>query len=290
MNALPIRHRSYQAPTSMRRRGNPYFNDRRADRINSSALKNLLAKLPPRFWLWFFLLLVLAGCLAWVLLFSNIFLVKNIEVRGTSLIPSSALETMAFDRLDRRRALILSEEKLAVFHSEGLSKDIRERYPLNDVKVIKRLPSTIVISVSEKTPVAVWFEGDVYYQIDADGWLLAFVSGNIEGFPTIYNNGTPKIVNKKVEGMEKTIAFARDLMPQFTTRFSSITLKQLSIDNDMKTVKLAPNKGAMLYFSTEDSLAAQLDRLDILLGSELKGRFDTLHYIDLRFKDKLYYQ
>lgn len=290
MTALPIRHRSYQAPTSLRRRENPYFNDRRADRISSSPIKNLLAKLPPRFWLWFFIFLVLIGGTAWLLFFSNVFIIKNIEVRGASLIPSSSLERMAYDRLERRRAFVFSEEKLAVFHSDGLSKDIQDRYPLNNLRIIKRLPSTIIISLEEKSAAAVWFEGDVYYQVDSEGWLLAFAEGSIEGYPTIFNIGSPKINGKRVEGMEKTIAFARDFMPEFSLRFSSIALKQLSIDNDINTIKFVPKKGAMIFFSTDDSLRAQLDRLGILLNSELKDRYEKLHYIDLRFKDKIYYK
>lgn len=290
MNALPVRHRSYTAPTSIRRRGNPYFNDRRADKISSSTLKNNLAKLPPRFWLWFFILIILGAALAWLLFFSDFLLVKTIEVRGASLIPSSAVENMAYERLEGRRLLFLSEEKLAVFNSDALIKKLRERYALDDVKVIKRLPSTLIIDLSEKVPVAVWFEADAFYQIDKDGWLLAFADGQLEQFPTIHNNGLPKIVGQRVEGMESAIAFAQKLAPEFNTRFSSIPVRQLSVDNDFNTLKLVPQKGAMIYFATDDSLTAQLDRLDILLSAELKGRFDKIRYIDLRFKDKLYYQ
>jgi|GEM_PF-1892835 cell division protein FtsQ len=290
MNALPVRHRSYTAPTSLRRRGNPYFKDRRADKISSSTFKNNLAKLPPRFWLWFFILIILAGALAWFLLFSDFLLVKKIEVRGASLIPSSSVENMAYERLERRRLLILSEEKLMVFHSDALIQDLRKRYALDDVKVVKRLPSTLIITLSEKIPVAVWFEADAFYQVDKDGWLLAFADGQLEELPTIHNNGMPKISEQRVVGMESSISFAQKLSPEFAIRFSSIPVRQLSVDNDFNTLKLVPQKGAMIYFATDDSITAQLDRLDILLSTELKGRFEKIRYIDLRFKDKLYYQ
>lgn len=108
--------------------------------------------------------------------------------------------------------------------------------------------------------------------------------------PIIYNNGEPKINNKKVDNEESTIAFAKLLTPEFITRFSNIKIKQLLITNDKDTLTLVPEKGSMIYFSTVDSYNTQLDRLDILLKSELKGRFEKMHYIDLRFESKVYYQ
>jgi len=273
-----------------RRRRNPYFSNSSQDHFAASKLKNTLAHISPRAWLWLFLIAIIALLLSWLFLFSNILIIKNIEVSETSLIPSFDIENLAQERLTKTKFLILSESRLAVFDAKALKNQITERYVVDKIQVSKKIPSTLVITIYEKTPTAVWFEADTYQQIDAAGWVLASVSGNVEGLPTIYNNGWPRINNKKIEGVANTITFAKSLNSEFSNRFSAIKIKQLTVDNEQDTIKLVPERGAIVYFSTIDNISSQIDRLDLLLLSELKGRFEKTLYIDLRFGDKVYYQ
>jgi cell division septal protein FtsQ len=289
MKPVP-RHKLYTPPSSLKRRGNPYFKNKGQDRFGATPVKNTLARLSPKFWLWFFIIVVIGLVLFWLLLLSNVFLVKNIEVKGTSLVSSSDVQQLAEDHLAKHRLLVFSESRLMVFNANVLKKELNDRYSLDSVKVVKKIPSTIMITISEKNPAAVWFEADTYQEIDAAGWILASVSGSVEGLPTIYNNGEAKINNKKVNNEETAIALAKALNAEFANRFSNIKIKQLIVTNDQNTLTLVPIKGALIYFSTIDTYNSQLDRLDILLKAELKGRFEKMHYIDLRFGSKVYYQ
>ncbi|MCX6792933.1 MAG: hypothetical protein NTY12_02815 [Candidatus Falkowbacteria bacterium] len=290
MIAPSPRHRLYNTAAGARRRGNPYFANKKKDNFGASVMKNTLAHISPRVWLWFFLFIIVFIFLAWLLLFSNVLVVKNIEVKGTNLISSSDVETLASDHLDRSRLLFLSESRLAVFDSNSLKQEINDRYALDNIKVVKKIPSTLQVIISEKAPAAVWFEADTYQQIDASGWILVPVAGPVENLPIIFNNGFPKINDKKIDGADKIIVFAKNLTPEFVNRFSGIKIKQLAVDNEQDTIKLVPERGAMIYFSTSDDLNKQLDRLDLLLRSELKDRFEKVRNIDLRFGDKVYYQ
>ncbi len=281
--------RFYTGARGVDRRGNPYFSGKR-DRLAASPVKNTLYRLSPRFWLWFFTTFFITAIVAWLLLWSNVFIIKKVEVRGTILIPPAAIELLASERLESRRAWIFPESRLLVFNSQDFKQDIAERYSFEGIDIVKRLPSTLVIKVTERPAVAVWFEADTYYQIDTQGTILSISDGTVEGLPTIYNNGLPKIVDKIVSDSSDAITFARDLSVQFPLRFPSLTIKQIIIDNDEATLKLLPSKGAMVYFSTKDSLGVQIDRLEILLASELKDRFAKLKYIDLRYGDRVYYK
>lgn len=289
INQLP-RHRAYNASANSRRRGNPYFSNRRTDNFGASTVKNVLAHISPRVWLWFLLLIILVAVLAWLFLFSNILVIKNIEVRGASIISSAEIESLARNDLAKNRLFLLSESRLAVFNSQALKQEIFSHYALDKVQITKKIPSTLIITINEKIPVAVWFEADTFSEIDGSGWILAQTFGNLEGLPTIYNNGSPKINDKKIEGADQEITFVKYLAPEFVSRFSTIKIKQLTVDDEQDTIKLVPERGGMIYFSSADDLARQLDRLDALLRSELKGRFEKVHYIDLRFGDKVYYK
>lgn len=284
------RHRLYNTAAGARRRGNPYFAGGKSDNFGASIIKNILARVSPSAWLWFLLSLLIIAFLAWLLLFSNLLVIKTIKIKGNNLIPANDLEAIVNDRLARNRFLFLSESRLAVFNSKALKQTILDHYALDRVKINKQLPFSLVVTISEKTPVAIWFEADTYQEVDMAGWILASVGGQVEGLPTIYNNGAPRINNKKVSEAEKIIPFVKNLNLEFSNHFSNIKIKQLTIDNDQNTVKLVPERGALIYFSTLDDLLMQLDRLDVLLLSELKDRFEKINYVDLRFGDKVYYK
>jgi cell division septal protein FtsQ len=285
----PTQHYRAYKPLSTRRQGNPYFGGERRE-PGDSRLKSLLARIPPRAWFWIISCGIVLTALFWLLFISNIFIIQNIEVNGTELIPRTAIEELANEQSDQSRALLLSQKKLFVFNSAALKQTINDRYALDELRIVKKLPSTLIITVSEKKPVAVWFEADVYREIDAQGWVLTLPMSSLEGLPTIYNNGSPKASERQINDAEPIINAASALAIEFPKRFSSILIKQITIDNEINTLKVLPSRGAMIYFSVNDSVNAQLDRLDLLLRSELKGRFEKIQYIDLRFKDKLYYK
>lgn len=290
MPHLPVRHRVYGAPATIKRRGNPYFADRRADRIGCSLAKDMLSKLSPRFWLLLFLAIIVIILFIYLAGWSTLLSVKKFEVRGTNLIPGSSVEDIARQRLSLKRIFVLPENGLIFYNSNALVSELKERYPLEQVKVVKRLPSTVVVTITERTPAAIWFEADSYYEVDKEGWVLSLTEGPVEGLPTLYNNGYPALDGKQVKNKERFFTFSADLGTAFSQRFPYIAIKQLVVDNELSTIKLIPLKGAFIYFSTDDSVTTQLERLDLLLQSELKGRFEKIRYIDLRFGDKVYYQ
>jgi cell division septal protein FtsQ len=288
--SYPSPHHRWYTPSVERRRGNPYFSKRQIDRLGSSRVKNYLAHIPPRVWFYFFVLVILTFVLLWLFFISNILVIKNLKVEGNNLIKTIEIEQLAQKQINQSRWLVFSQNRLLVFNSADLKQTIKEHYNLEQIKISKKLPKTLIISLQERTPVAVWFEAETYQEIDSAGWILLTTNGEVEGLPIIYNNGWPKINHNKIEGADKEILFAKNLWPEFKKRFPNITVKQLTIDNDRNSLKLLPLKGAMIYFSTTDDLMTQLDRLDILLLSELKDRFEKVNYIDLRYGDKVYYK
>lgn len=285
----PQRFNSYAPIRRPSRRGNPYFNNR-AEALRDSLLKNILAKITPRAWFFIITFFIIIGALIWLFLVSNIILVQKIEIRGNILVSGSSIEEMAFNQTKEKRWLFFGQDRWFVFNGKKLAASISDRYKINTVTIRKKLPDTITVEIKEKTAAAVWFEADTYWQIDAEGWILAQATGSQENLPTIYNNGQPRILDQKINVDQSVIAAAGELAKEWPVRFASIPIKQLVIDQELLTIKLYPARGAMVYFNTNDSISSQLNRLEILLASELKGRFEKLTYIDLRFADRVYYK
>jgi len=287
----PVRHRSYIAPSSLRRRGNPYFTKRRNDKIQVFGIKNILARIPTRGWFWIFLTLLIISGLIWLLFFSSVFTIKYVEVKNANLTSSASIEADVFNQTDTKRVFIFSQNRLFVFSSRSLRTALIDKYSLQDVKVIKKLPSTLIIELTERQAAAVWFEADQYLLLDASGHIISTSSATTNlGLPLIRNNGLPKINNQQVEVDPSVIASAKQVFEDFPPRFSWITIKEMDTNNEDQTLILAANKGPLIYFNTTDNIDQQLVRLDTLLRSDVRARFAKLSYIDLRFGDKLYYK
>ncbi len=287
-----IPHRHYQASRSARSRysSNPYFRSRSADRLGRSRIKSLLGRISPRMWFYFFLACVIIGALLWLFAFSNIFAIEKISVEGTVNYDSSEIEQEARAQIEHPRALVFSQSRLAIFNGRALQKTLEEKYSLRQLRVIKKLPKTLIIRVVETEAAAVWFEADQYYLISLDGVVLRPTEGPAADLPTLYNNGLPRMQDGKINAQEKAIAAARSLRDELQGRFSYFPYEQLVVDNDRDTIKIIGKKRPAIYLTTDEALPAELDRLDVLLKGELASKLPKLQYIDLRFGDKVYYK
>lgn len=288
--SLPVRHRSYVAPANMRRRGNPYFASRRSDKIGIFGLKNLLAKIPARAWFWIFAILVVIAAIVWALFFSTLFTIKYVEIRGAGLSPSLDVEAKVYAQTEKKRIWFLQQNRLFVFSSEDLKTRLIDDYSLQGLKVVKKLPSTLIVELEEKQLAAVWLEAEQYYLLDANADIISQSVLKDFGLPIIRNNGLPKINGDRVDIDPSVIVAASQIFRDFPSRFSWISVRELAVSNESRTLILASSKGPMIYFNPGESIEAQLIRLDTLLQGELRSRFEKLDYIDLRFKDKLYYK
>ena len=284
-------HRHYRpVKVSRERYANPYFRARRADRIASSRVKNAAAKISPRLWLWIIGSCIVLAALAWLLVFSDVFKITRVDISGLPDDENVQAESLVWEQADLSRLLLLSQSRLFVFSEKNLRETLEEQYAISSVKIIKKLPGTLAIRIIEKTPAAVWSEADSYYLIDAQGTIIRLVSGAVEGLPTLYNNGEARVQEHSVSGDLSPVGVAAEIDHQLKSRFGLLAYQQLNVDNDRNTIKAVLKNGGILLLATNEPLAPQFDRLELLLGGQLKDKVKTIHYIDLRFGDRVYYK
>ncbi len=288
---IPSRRESLALPREQRRRySNPYFQSRRADRFVSSPAKSLAARLSPRVWMYGAIFVVFLIAAFWVICISSFLRIDTIDVRGATSHDPAMLESLAWNQAAKHRLLFFSQEQLGLFDTDDLKKEIEDRYAFESVKVSKHLPRSIRITVVEKKASVVWFEADAYYQVDAEGWIIGPAAGPIAGWPTLYNNGDTKVSGKRVEKSAAALRSALEASSELPVRLSSLNLRQLVVDNDRDTLKVIFSPNVIVFFSTDQPLGSQLDRLQLLVQQELKDDFKKLSYIDLRYGEKVYYK
>lgn len=269
--------------------GNPYFRSRAADRVSVSRVKNSAARIPFRIWMYLILFVIFIIALIWLICFSPFLTITQIEISGANEERTKLIEQSAWEQTHERRFWFLSQSHLYLFDSKSFKEKLLENYTFNQIHIQKN-SKKILIDITEKIPVAVWFENDAYYIIDADGWVIDTSNGPLPGLVTIINNGQAKLNNKRLEGQESLIKASLELRVGLDSSFAYLNPDQIATTYERNTITLILKEGTLIYFTIDEPIASQLDRLDVLVKGQLKNQLSRVSYIDLRFGDKVYYK
>jgi len=288
----PLHYQRQYTPLrkSTHRGGNPYFRSRSVDRVTLSRVKNSAARIPFRIWAYLILFVLTMLALGWLVCLSPFLTIKYVDISEANEGRIQTIERLAWEQTEQSRLWFFSQSHLLLFDSEMFKKRLSEEYVFNEVRIQKKLPNTIKIIVTEKNPVATWFESDMYYVIDSEGWVVDSAIGPLEGLVAINNNGQPKLNNKRLEGQEGLIKASLELKASLDSNFSYLNVAQIVITHERNTISLVLKEGVIIYFTIEEPISVQLERLDILVKGQLASKLSRISYIDLRFRDRVYYK
>lgn len=273
------------------RSGNPYFRSRSADRLGMSRIKSTTTRWSFKTWLLIISISLGIIFLVWLFFFSPFFAIKDIEVEGAEMSKAEQITTLAWDQTKDRRWLVVPQSRLLSFDTDKLIEEIQREYIFDGIKVNRKLSGTVKIEITEKTPAAVWFENDTYYVLDQEGFVLAQEMTIRPDLPLLHNNASPVITVKQLpEEQRTTLDHGIELYKLTANQFSYLKGKHITIPPEHQTLVLALDGGQLIYFTTRQDIASQLEKLDMLLKTELKNRLPAIDYIDLRFGDKIYYK
>ncbi|MBU4204579.1 FtsQ-type POTRA domain-containing protein [Patescibacteria group bacterium] len=241
------------------------------------------------FWFMFLSLsLITAGI--YFLIFFKPLQINKIIISGNEKVQIKEIETLIAGNIKQRLWFATSQNILLV-STARINKSITERYPVIDsLKVQKKLPNTLVINIEERKPFAVFYYNEEYFLIDEKGVVFEKTSANVGGFFIVRQTGEIKevilgteIVKKEV--MEKIAKIKRGLEER-----SQIDIKEVDIASGER-LNVKTSEGWDAYFNLTTDIDLQIEKLNLLLENELpKENRAGLQYIDLRFKDRVYYK
>lgn len=120
-------------------------------------------------------IIVLLICGLVFLLFSNMFEIKNIEIKNNSRLSKEKIEEICdFDKY----------RNIFWVTNIGISKDLEKNAYVENVKIHKKLPDTLIIDIKERVPRYMLQIADSYVYINNQGYLLEVSTENI-GLPII---------------------------------------------------------------------------------------------------------
>jgi len=99
----------------------------------------------------------------WLVFFSSVLVVKGVDVQGTQLLRVQQVRAMA---------AVPTGQPLARVDIDAIAERVGRMPAVKDVDVSRQWPDGILVTVTERVPVAVVQHGQGYSAIDADGVLF----------------------------------------------------------------------------------------------------------------------
>jgi len=155
-------------------------------------VSGLLERLSPaesrsrrgRLWLVVGLVLVLLAAAAWAVGFSSVFGVRSVTVKGNHLVSAKQV---------RQVAAVVRGEPLARLDKQAIERRVEQLPAVRQVKVATSFPSTVTITVIERTPVGFRRSGGASVLVDAENVEFRTLPSAPPGLPQMQDGANSSL-------------------------------------------------------------------------------------------------
>lgn len=224
-----------------------------------------------RYNLWqsvFFVFLVLLAL--YILLRSPIFEVRGVTVEGNHYLAAEKILSVSG---------INTGENIFKINLQEASERLRIIPMLKSVELERRMPSNVLIKVTERSPVALFPTSDGFIQVDAEGVYLQKGSPSDRNLPVV--TGIKYIVPSpgrplKGEGLDTALQVVRELPAVLLPQLSEVNV------NDQGSICLYTMDGVQCRLGPPGDVSEKGIVLSRVL-EELKAKNKKIEYVDLSY-------
>jgi len=247
-----------------------------------------------------FFLLAATGGWIYFLFYSPYFWIQRIEFSGLEKISEAEIRDIINSQTASRRFLIFQQKNIFLFDEKFALKNINQKYALESIKFDKKLPETLRIEIKEEMPALIWRSGEKYYDMNRGGLIIReLLPGEITQLstkpseakiPVVYDESNEAINIKDVVLSDTLIQFGIDLYEGLPEKTGIRVLNFKVANRKDAEIKALTNEGWEIYFSSDQNLTLQTEKLYLFLKDKKEDQRKALGYIDLRFEDRVYYK
>ena len=217
------------------------------------------------------------------LFISPVFNIKNINVQGNTKVNTEEIKSLSKLNL---------EENIFKFSSKKIEENVKENAYVDSAEIKRKLPNTVEITVTERTPKYQLEYGNAFVYIDANGNILEISSQNanlpiIRGYSTAQDS--IKAGNKLVdEDCNKLITVEKILKAAQSNGICDI-ITYINISNDKDYTVELPSKGKIAYLGDDTNINDKMLILKEILNRE-EGKNGEVFLNDLNkifFREKV---
>lgn len=239
-----------------------------------------------------FLVILFIGFLFWFFLGAPLWQIQNLQVEGLTRINREEIENRAKEQMSSSAILFFGQDNIYLFDKEKFREDILAAYNFSDLEIVKKLPRTLLIKISERPYSFIFQQGSQYLYSSRDAYTIPEVAVSEEDkqkYFIVENRSINDLITEagKIALPEMYLDFIFSLT-DYLKNSQEIQAEKYIIDVELNTVKVKFKDGPEVYFNTKNEAAAQLDKLILVKKEKIKDNFSKTNYIDLRYGDKIF--
>jgi len=249
---------------------NPYFNKK--------------AKSGRKFNTALYIQVLTALFLLYLIIYSDLFKVKTIEVQGTDMINPEEIRSLINGDINRMKVLIFPGRNMIFINSGKIEKEIGAKYSLNKLEISKSWQK-LTVKIEEKAAYLIVNNGKSYYFIDASGTITKELTA--EDLNNYRSKFTSLFLNKELKPGDKPISGrAVNYALELDQAFKNANIKVRGFESgEVDQISAVTEAGWKAHFNINLPIARSMENLLLVLNKKLAGKkFD---YVDLRFGDRV---
>jgi len=236
---------------------------------------------------WILLLSILSACgFVYLLIFSQIFQVKEIDISGNSIISNEQLLKVIEPSI--RKQIIWETKSIFLIDLNKIEQEILKQFPeIENIELKRRLPELLISEVKERQVfAAIRLPSGKIFNVDKYG--IAFEERQRQNDLLVdFSDEKEFVFGENVIDAEKLKAIS-EIKKSLQKRLD-IETEELLFLNDRLNV--TTSQGFKIYFGFTSDVEDQIFNLEMLGKEKLKmEELQNLEYIDLRFGDKVFYK
>ena len=237
----------------------------------------------------FYLKILVLTLLVYVLIYSNLLRINQIQINGFEMIDEQEFRQVVDKQLGSLRYYLLPQNNFLLLSKAKLANEISAKYDLDKLE-IDRSWKSLNITIEERVSFLIVYNKQSFYFADKNGIVTREITKDAVGeywyrFPIL------NIGDKNVNiGNEVTSAKIVDFLLRLNEK---IINNQLEINGyelrEGEEINLVSRAGWRAYFDVNTNLDTSVENLFLVLNEKVEDQ-NTLEYIDLRFGNKVFYK
>lgn len=226
--------------------------------------------------------------LAYLVIYSDLFKVKTIEVNGTDMIDKAELKQLISDQISHRRWLILPQDNLLFLSKRQIVSKINVQYALADLK-IDRGWHKLTINIVEKVSYLIVYNKQKFFFADNRGVITKEIT---QEEATRYWTKFPILNVSRDTNIGDTIVSEKmvSYILQLNEKIKALGIEINGFENEEEFgAILVAKAGWRAKFDINSDLDLAIENMQIVLKEKIKD-LNNLQYIDLRFGNKVFYK
>lgn len=243
-------------------------------------------------------LVIFFGVLVFVIFFSDLLAVQEIQVNGLAEEKKEIFVREIESRLEGKYLDTINRNNILFVPGKRITNDFYEKYKWLEMVSIKKIfPDKLEISLQERDDKIVLCNDSGCYVIDENG--MAFDVYN----PEDINQKSKQylflkdLANKPVNLNEtifdrETEKFILEISPKLKDRLEVETADHWEVPNRVAPdIRVETQEGWRIFFNREIKLDKEIEMLEVLLRNKIEpSRRKDLEYIDLRSSNRIFYK